>query len=226
MSPNTLKQALLAAALVGMTYDPGNERVVIAEKRKDDSGEIVSGGGEDEIAGVIRHEYGHGADQKLGYASNHADFIAMHESDVKDLLTSTGSAIEPNGHHFSGDAAQLNYYMQPAGGTISAAGRSEAFAEAFAALYGGGCSGELFAKWFPRTIRSVSDKVKQRTGAKAMRPSDDEPEVQAWGIGDGMVAERLVGENGIIGDVVRTGDTSGVKAVKYSEDQPIEETEE
>lgn len=90
---------------------------------------------------VFRHEAGHMVDDLMEGVTDTRAFEKAYQADVKKL-----SAREKE---------ELYYYLQPDDhGKPTDAGRSEAFAEAFASLYGGGCN-ELphFRKHFRSLIR-------------------------------------------------------------------------
>lgn len=191
-------------------YDPEKSQVVVAEtSTRDGVTERAT-----RVSGVTRHEYGHAVDEelgklfKMGKISNSGAFDIAHEQDVNFLLKHSGSTISHNGYSFQNEAARLSYFIQPTEGKRSSAGRSEAFAEAFAALYGGGCStdNEEFAKFFPRTIRHVADKIKEmETGNKS---NTAEPVTVAAAIGGvwykagDLDIMRAEGPNGIITDIL------------------------
>jgi hypothetical protein len=126
---------------------PQRRLVIVAEKRRNRQGEVVSA---DRIEGVFRHELGHAYDSaaggKLACQSSHPEFMAAYESDLQ--------GIGPDRR------GELEYYLQG-----SAAGRQEAYAEAFAVLLGGGsdpAKRETFIQAFPRVMhcleRSLADR--------------------------------------------------------------------
>jgi hypothetical protein len=126
---------------------PQRRLVIVAEKRRNRQGEVVSA---DRMEGVFRHELGHAYDSaaggRLACQSSHPEFMAAYESDLQ------GIAPDRRG--------ELEYYLQG-----RAAGRQEAYAEAFAVLLGGGsdpAKREAFIAAFPRVMqfleRSLSDQ--------------------------------------------------------------------
>jgi hypothetical protein len=85
-----------------------------------------------EVAQTTRHETGHVLDEKLDHLSGSRAFAAAHAADAAGMA--------------SRERERLAYFLQE-----GEAGRSEAFAEAFAALHGGGPAGQAdFLERFPR----------------------------------------------------------------------------
>jgi hypothetical protein len=114
---------------------PHRRLVVVAEKRRNRHGEVVPA---DRIEGVFRHELGHAYDRAAGgslrFQSAHPEFAAAYESDLRSISRN--------------DRGLLKYYLQG-----DAAGRQEAYAEAFAILLGGGSDPikrDAFLRAFPR----------------------------------------------------------------------------
>lgn len=114
---------------------PQRRLVVVAEKRRNRNGEIVSSV---RIEGVFRHELGHAYDNatggKLRCHSARPEFVAAYDADLQGMMPE--------------QQAELEYYLQGA-----AAGRQEAYAEAFAIFLGGGSDPEkreAFLQAFPR----------------------------------------------------------------------------
>jgi hypothetical protein len=104
-------------------------------------------------AGVVRHELGHAVDEAWGETKgepsglycNSPEFQAAYEADMKE------AAAGP-------DAPSLAYYLQP-----GAAGRSEAFAETFASVHGGGGSSpKTIASNFPRVKALIEAEIESR----------------------------------------------------------------
>jgi hypothetical protein len=104
-------------------------------------------------AGVVRHELGHAVDEAWGETKgepsglycNSPEFQAAYEADMKE------AAAGP-------DAPSLAYYLQP-----GAAGRSEAFAETFASVHGGGGSSpKMIASNFPRVKALIEAEIESR----------------------------------------------------------------
>ncbi len=118
---------------------PNRRLLVVAEKRRTQKGKVVPGR---RPGGVLRHEIGHAVDQAMsapGFCSSSGAFRRAYQADVRKLSNS--------------DAAALRYYLQR-----SAAGRQEAFAEAFGILLGGGSDTPhraAFERGFPRVLASV-----------------------------------------------------------------------
>lgn len=119
---------------------PTSKLLVVAEKRRNSSGEIVSSS---RVAGVLRHELGHAFDMAVGgnlqFLSSRADFVRAYHLDVQNL---------------SVDQREIyKYYLQGV-----RAGWQESFAEAFAVALGGGSSDvdpEDFKMAFPSVVKFV-----------------------------------------------------------------------
>jgi len=103
-----------------------------------------------DTAETLRHELGHALDYSvgaylgLGYrdVSLNYDFNQVHLADVT-LMGSHAKQV-------------LTYYIQ----NCSLAGRSEAFAEATASLFGGGCQdAEYFWRHFPNVVAWVESNI-------------------------------------------------------------------
>jgi hypothetical protein len=135
---------------LGTTWDnteavhlPQQRLLVLAEKRRDASGQSVISG---RHAGVFRHEVGHAYDAAAGQGraiSSSPDFLDAYIADCDALADE--------------DATELSYYMQGAD-----AGRQEAFAEAFAILLGGGSdkkNARRFQQCFPNVVRYVESHL-------------------------------------------------------------------
>jgi hypothetical protein len=126
---------------------PGEKMAVVTEHRLDRiSGKIVAS---NRVEGVLKHEVGHGVDEALhGYSQDDA-FQTAYEADK--------AIIDRNLNDSEKDT--LEYFLQ-SGYT----GPSEAFAELFAVLHGGGA-----AKWcetllrtsFPNTINLIEDRIEK-----------------------------------------------------------------
>jgi hypothetical protein len=118
--------------------------LVVAEKRRAANGQIVSNS---RAAGVLRHEVGHALDMAGGgawrYCSSAPAFVACYDRDVRRMPPEL--------------AERLRYYTQ-----ADAAGRQEAFAEAFGVLLGGGSDpdrAEDFQQAFPAVMEYVAKIV-------------------------------------------------------------------
>jgi hypothetical protein len=118
--------------------------VVVAEKRRNRYGEVVPA---DRIEGVFRHELGHAYDRAAGgqlrFQSAHPKFVAAYERDLRSIAL--------------GDRGLLEYYLQG-----DAAGRQEAYAEAFAILLGGGSDPikrDAFLRAFPRVTTHLKKTI-------------------------------------------------------------------
>lgn len=125
---------------------PAARTMVFAEKRRDSRGRIVES---TRIEGVMRHEIGHAFDQACGTG------VVLRSSSPAFLSDYLGDARRIPAR----DREQLGYYLQR-----GAAGRQEAFAEAFALLLGGGSDephGELFARSFPRVLEHVRRAIEE-----------------------------------------------------------------
>ncbi len=98
---------------------------------------------------VFRHEAGHLTDEMLNNLSATDSFEKAYAKDVATMGTSRRD--------------EYYYYIQPDDqGKPTNAGRSEAFAEAFAALYGGGCNDLAhFKKGFKNLMKYTEDAMKQ-----------------------------------------------------------------
>jgi len=135
----------------GSTWDntdavhlPSRRLLVFAEKRRTRSGDIVPSS---RVESVFRHEVGHAFDRATGaaglYQSAGASFMFAYHRDVTRMEAQNRIA--------------LNYYLQR-----GAAGRQEAFAEAFAILLGGGsdeANRTRFENGFPTVMRYVRKAV-------------------------------------------------------------------
>lgn len=118
----------------------GGKLLVVGEQVRNKQGEVVAGRRVDR---VLRHEVGHAYDTACGgawpFVSSQPAFLAAYQRDHAAMNAA--------------DRAALAYYLQ-----ASAAGRQEAFAEAFAELCGGGSSPEhaaAFTRAFPQVIACV-----------------------------------------------------------------------
>ena len=122
---------------------PQQRRLVVAEKRRNSQGQIVSA---TRAAGVLRHETGHAFDLAQGghykFLSASPGFRSAYESDIARMTSQQREA--------------LTYYLQR-----SAAGRQETLAEAFAISLGGGAD-LANATVFPQAFRQVMHWVRGR----------------------------------------------------------------
>jgi hypothetical protein len=103
--------------------------------------ELSRGGPSYRAAGALRHEIGHAIDAILGgspgeEASRSRAFREAYDADVAAIPEA--------------DRDRLAYYLQRGD-----AGRSEAFAEMFGSIYGGGAGLRRDAEWFPRVVSLV-----------------------------------------------------------------------
>ncbi len=135
----------------GSTWDntdavhlPARRMLVFAEKRRTRDGRIVPSS---RVESVFRHEVGHAFDRATGaaglYQSAGAGFMFAYHRDVTRMPEKNRTA--------------LNYYLQR-----GAAGRQEAFAEAFAILLGGGSDAanrSRFESGFPTVMRYVRKAI-------------------------------------------------------------------
>jgi hypothetical protein len=96
---------------------------------------------------TMRHEAGHAVDHLL---RNPSVSTAFHQEYMKDFAKMDAERTE-----------ELYYYIQPdADGQPSRAGKSEAFADAFASLYGGGCNQTAhFQENFPHVVDFVKHEM-------------------------------------------------------------------
>jgi len=136
----------------GMTWEntdalhmPKSQLLVLAEKRKKLSGEVVASS---RVAGVLRHEVGHAFDMVTGgefpFCSASPEFLIAYH---RDTLAVTDANRE-----------LLAYFVNR-----EKAGRQEAFAEAFALLFGGGSDEphrKEFRRCFPLVMKYVEEKVR------------------------------------------------------------------
>jgi hypothetical protein len=129
---------------------PSRRLVVVAEKRRNRHGEVVPA---DRIEGVFRHELGHAYDRAGGgphrFQSAHPEFTAAYHLDRRAIPGE--------------DRGLLEYYLQG-----DAAGRQEAFAEAFAILLGGGSDPlkrDAFLRAFPRVMAHVEKTLAEQETA-------------------------------------------------------------
>ncbi|MBW3597290.1 MAG: hypothetical protein KY475_08450 [Planctomycetes bacterium] len=130
---------------------PQRRLVVVAERRRNLKGEIVSSS---RIEGVLRHEVGHAYDRiaggRYGFDSSHPQFLKAYH---RDLQTIAGA-----------DREVLAYYLQG-----DAAGRQEAYAEAFALVLGGGSDPPkqmAFLRAFPRVTAHLEKTLTSGGGAE------------------------------------------------------------
>ena len=137
---------------------PTSKLLILAEKRRNRAGEIVASS---RVAGVLRHEIGHAFDmavrQNMQSLSASPQFVQAYEWDR--------SHVAPR------DRGSLGYYLQD-----SRSGLQETFAEAFAAVLGGGSSDiepEAFEAHFPRVTafarRAIRDPAASRVVATPSR---------------------------------------------------------
>ncbi len=126
---------------------PQRRLVVVAEKRRNRQGEVVSTW---RAEGVFRHELGHAYDRvgSDGEAiqSAHPHFLAAYHQDAQTISPA--------------DRVELGYYLQN-----RAAGRQEAYAEAFAILLGGGSDPsrrDIFVRAFPRVVAYVEQSLTEQ----------------------------------------------------------------
>jgi hypothetical protein len=138
----------------GATWDeaegagPGGQTYVSQKKRL--NANDLHGYNSNRIPGVFRHEYGHNVDhiwdKARGYLSQTPEFRDAYRKDF-DKLTDSEKRSEA-----------LYYYCQRGDG-----GPSEAFAEGFGNIYGGGCdtaSNQVtFAEKFPNVMQQIKDML-------------------------------------------------------------------
>lgn len=97
----------------------------------------------------VRHEFGHALDTALKRFSSHADFVEAYDRDMRNLTPEQRSHI--------------GYYLPDRHGGSVKDGREEAFAELFAAKYGG-CETSTEKKVvaaFPFTIRAMDKRLQE-----------------------------------------------------------------
>ena len=97
----------------------------------------------------VRHEFGHALDTALKRFSSHEDFVAAYDRDMRNLTPEQRSHI--------------GYYLPDRHGGSVKDGREEAFAELFAAKYGG-CETSTEKKVvaaFPFTIRAMDKRLQE-----------------------------------------------------------------
>lgn len=134
---------------------PTSKLLVVAEKRRDSTGNIVSSS---RVPGVLRHELGHAFDMAMGgtsrFLSSKREFVSAYLRDTRQLTTE--------------QRATFDYYLQG-----DRAGWQEAFAEAFAVALGGGSSdveADDFRAAFPEVMAYVQtvidDPPRPLAGAK------------------------------------------------------------
>ena len=231
-------------------YDPNSHTAIVSESYVNRNGVAKKSDAQD-MQVCIRHECGHGVDDRLGDKDNfrpfsHTDetFIAAYKADVADILRYSKSEMSGTKCNLKAQAKELEYFLQPERvrvrgddgktsyqWTASRLGREEAFADAFAAIYGGGCGGDNFEVSFSRCVRVVLHKMKEVTKNKkavddvwrkaveassaespAVILTDSEP-VKAWrfGHGESVLIRRATGPGGLIGDafIHATDDVAG-----------------
>ena len=99
------------------------------------------------VEGVFRHELGHAFDNALGVASARPAFVTAWLNDVSKI---------PKNDRIR---QTLDYFIQH---DAQDAGRSEAFAEAYGVVTGGGASKQLqkvFEKYFPNVLNQVRTEI-------------------------------------------------------------------
>jgi hypothetical protein len=123
---------------------PQSRLLILAEKRRKRDGDVVS---THRVDGVLRHEFGHAFDMTANpyyrFQSSTSEFQRAYLRDVAELT--------------SQDRREMAYYLQSQG-----AGRQEAFAEAFAAVLGGGSDvtkSERFCSAFPSVIQYLRREI-------------------------------------------------------------------
>lgn len=154
-------------------HDPKARHVLLAEEFRKSStpGDYTK---THRPEGVLRHEVGHALDQALGELdarrlsdfSNSPEFIAAYEKDLKNHLSklSQQELDELNYFHQHTEGQPLD--LKNLGTKNSASkysnGRSEAFAELFGIIYGGGGSAEiesLLKRAFPNTKSLIESRL-------------------------------------------------------------------
>jgi hypothetical protein len=126
---------------------PEDKMVVVTEHRLDRISEKMVAS--DRLEGVLRHEVGHGVDEALHRCSQDDAFQAAYEADK--------AIIDRNLNDRQKDT--LEYFLQS-----GYAGPSEAFAELFAILHGGGASRwcePLMRTSFPNTLNLIEDRIEK-----------------------------------------------------------------
>lgn len=137
------KQTMTWNQVFGM-FDRLGHRVVMAEKAHSadsSNAPLVTLDDHAIRAGIVRHEFGHAIDDRVGYGSHSALFKSAYDKGLSRLT-------DP-------EKKMLNYYLQP-----GSAGREEAFAEMFAALNGPACdpsSDEVLRRKFPEAMKLVRE---------------------------------------------------------------------
>ena len=231
-------------------YDPNSHTAVVSESYVNRNGVAMKSDAQD-MQVCVRHECGHAVDDRLGDKDafcpfSHTDetFIDAYKQDVAEMLRYSKSEMSEAKCNLRAQAKELEYFLQPERWrvrgedgktsrqwTASRLGREEAFADAFAALYGGGCGGDNFEVDFPRCMKGVRDKMREITGnkksvidvwRKAVEASsvespsviltDSEP-VKAWrfGHGESILIRRATGPGGLIGDAFIHADNATSK---------------
>jgi hypothetical protein len=128
-------------------YDPYNKIAVTTEHYESSySHDIVE---TRRAEGVMRHEVGHAVDDAMGRFSEKKEFMDVYSKDKARIDQNLSAA----------DKKKLDYFLQ-----ADTAGPSEAFAELFGILQGGGCNKtqeELIRRAFPETIRVIEERLAQ-----------------------------------------------------------------
>lgn len=140
---------------IGMTwenadgfYDARKKIAAVTERLKDRHGNIIDSNRGD---GVLRHEVGHAVDEALGHYANSSDFQIAYQADKAN--------IEAN--FTANEKQRLEYFLQETNGNATA-GRSEAFAEVFGIIHGGGSSYHnigLIKRAFPHTWKVIENRL-------------------------------------------------------------------
>jgi hypothetical protein len=134
----------------GRTWDEADggalgRSIVVTEKMfSSDGGKILA----DRVEGVTNHETGHAVDDALGGSSD-PSFVSAYDLDLSTMPESLKTGA-------------LEYYVQAA---RPGAGASEAFAEGFGVLQGGGADTSvgtaMFQQYFPNVLRNIQDQIAQ-----------------------------------------------------------------
>lgn len=152
--------------MLGGFYAPVEREIVVVEKELSRfSGTLVP---QDNIGGVLRHEYGHAVDASgtttgHGYHSRSKEFETAYAPEreaakkARDAANLAPPDLTPGAVRWN----LLNYFLQDGD-----AGASEAFAEGFGQAIGkGGCfdmessGGKAFARAFPNTVAQIKKVI-------------------------------------------------------------------
>lgn len=159
---------------VGAAYIPHTKQAFVAEHEGPSTARTKTR----DPAGVMRHEIGHAVDDNFldHRISQRDDFRTAYRADLLAIMHGSGSKFEADGYSLNGEAGKMSYFIQPARNAVSGrfhasdAGYSEAFAEGFASLHGGGAmSAQEFSISFPNTVKKIKELTAEQKPRRGKR---------------------------------------------------------